>query len=212
MTLNEAAYYIAGTLNRPEDDVFIAEIKFAIKYYRTKLLRDDFNRNGIDKNSVQSFVVPLIDVDKSLTHLIEFDCDIKRTTDKVPIPIKTKTNSPFLFIGGVGFSRNISYIETNQIMNLKHDRFASTHVKYFYENGYVYLINAKRIKLLQFQSYWENPEEVIDLIVSDNNCYNDDQPFPLRQDLLMFIVNGILENRMPINVHNDGETRLLKTN
>lgn len=212
MTLNQAAYYIAGTLNRPEDDVFVAEIKFAIKYYRSKLLRDDFHRNGIDKSSVQSFVVPLINVDKSLTHLIEFDCDIKRTTDKVPISIKTKTNSPFLFVGGVGFSRSISYIETNQISNLHHDRFASENIKYFYENGYVYVINAKRIKYLQFQSYWENPEEVIDLIASDNNCYNDDQEFPLRQDLLMFIVNGILENRMPINVHNDGETRLLKTN
>lgn len=109
MTLNQAAYYIAGTLNRPEDDVFVAEIKFAIKYYRSKLLRDDFHRNGIDKSSVQSFVVPLINVDKSLTHLIEFDCDIKRTTDKVPISIKTKTNSPFLFVGGVGaISTNVA--------------------------------------------------------------------------------------------------------
>lgn len=211
MTLNEAAYLIAGNLNRNEDDVFIEEIKFAIKYYRAKILRDDFIRNGIDKNSVQSFVTNLVEVDKSLTHLIELDCNIIRTEEKIPIPIKVKTSSPFLYAGEVGFLRPFGYIEFNQISLIKENRFTSKSTYYTYENSYVYVIGNRRLQWLAFQAYWEKPEEVIELLISDNNCYDDNMEFPLRMDILMFIVNGILENRLPVNIHNDGEVRLLKT-
>jgi hypothetical protein len=183
MTLNELAQSYCDSVNKPFDVQFLERIKFAIKGYRAALIRQDFERNGMAKDMLQSFVTKLVTVDEADNCIINVGCTILRTEDKVPKPVQLKGGDLFNYVGSVNI-KNQPFVltDTNELQYTKHKKYTKNSTRYIYRNGYIYIYTTGKFKYITIEGVFENPEEAMNLCA--NNCPDDNDQFPISAAML----------------------------
>lgn len=192
MTLNEISYFIAERFGKDEDEAFIEQIKFSVKYYRALLIRRDAERNQTNRTYLQNFIQPLIKVDEADTCVTQIGCEILRTENKVPKPIRLKQDTPFTFVGSVGYKKGITYMSPSLIEDLKFLPYIANEWFYTYINEYIYLYNMNKIKRILIEASFEDPTKALTLCENSVNCVNDNEEFPLSADMVQQVIQSIL--------------------
>ena len=195
-SINQLVSEFAHSLGQPNNKALRENLKLLIVHTRNEVIRRSYeNHNYIDKILTQRFEVSLTDVndgDIDLPEEIEFDiAKIKRTTQKVPRPVRLINNLPFDRVSSVGFqtSRVFPYIkETSARFRNAVPGLTGT-ICYDYINEYIYLFptNCNSIKLnkIVIEAAFEHPNEIA--IKQGDDAWNvamDNNEWLLSEDML----------------------------
>ena len=190
-TLNQLGARVANLLKQPFNLELQERIKDAFKNLRATRIRQSIERNGVDDILTQSYIVCVTKVDVTLDDCArKLGCNILRSSNKVAVPIRYKTDEPFTFVGtddGVTFI----YSTLGAVLKMKYLPMIGNAIWYIYENGYIYLYGNTRIKEFRVQAIFSNPEQVINCC--DSSCYSDDMEFPLPEEMIESIIQELLQ-------------------
>lgn len=193
-TLNQIAASYCDSVNKPFDILLRERVKFSIKYWRAKLIRQDFERNPPDRSVVQSIVMPLSSIDAADSCLVVGGCKLLRTTNKVPRPVVIKNASPFFYVGPVVFSCDdnlpFSHATRTEIEFSQYKANTSKAIRYMYHNGYIYVTDCLR-RYIRVDHPFEDPFAAMESCVDGGNCVDDDTEFPISGHMLDTILRGL---------------------
>lgn len=206
MTLNQAADRIAYALNEPTNFVLKENIKFSIIYYRALFIRRDIVTNGQSDEFLQSFNSPLIKVDKGDNCYYDLDCDVLRTENKIPKPLRLKTDVIFKFVG-TPTGKPFAYSEFEEVQYRCANKYTGNEPVFSYINGYIYIYNVTKLKFVRIQQVTEDPRQVTFCSTADT-CYSDDDEFPMPADFMADIVTNILSKEFRILDPKDEQVKI----
>lgn len=211
-TLNKIAYSIADSVGQPLNHMMVERIKYTIKYYRAEFIRQDIAKNGVSAEYLQTVTVPLQRVDEVDFCNVVLGCDVLRTINKIPKPVRKSYTIPFKYVGYVGFKGAFSYRQGQENTYAKFNKFTGCSLAYDYKNGYIYVYNNLKLKYITVQDVFIYPEEVNSFCSDDNGtqCYNDDMDFPMPEDMLRTITQGIRSGELRMYNLDDKEIELVE--
>lgn len=220
MKLNAIAEDIAYKLGDQFNLTLRESIKHTLVYFRSKFMRDDIDRNGTNVNSYYQTVkldferVNIFDDLKAdIACLAELCTDAKeddkyyllKSTKKLPSFIRLKSNaqSPFRFIGSLTRKTRFKPAtpETLPLMQLL--PYRKTSIYYYISNNYLYLLNTSELCEALIEGIFDDPREAFELCQGES--FKDDSEFPMSNDLLFYIVDGIVRGSYPLRNKEDGE-------
>ncbi len=204
MTLNEIAYNIADLAGKTDVPQFIQRIKFNILYYRALLLRRDEDRNSrIPEQFLQTMCVPMTQVNASECVGISSDCNVMRSTERIPNPVHIKRGNAFTYVGSVDNLKSYAPTTTSQLPYIQYSTFTANKPLYYIEDWYLYIVNSIT-QTVKVKGAFEDPR-----IISGYNCdgtsYDDDSPFPCTADMVQRITTSIINGELQlVDVNDDG--------
>ena len=189
---------LAHSLKQPNNKALRENIKLLVIHTRNEVIRRSFENHGfVDKGLVQRFKVSLTDVYDGEIELPEGmeDVDInliKRSSQKVPTPVRLTNNLPFDRVSSVGYktSREFPFIKETSA------RFRSSVPGlcgmpcYDYINGYIYIFPADNksfeLEKIIIESAFEHPTEIQ---IANNEVDNmdvlmEENEFLLSEDMI----------------------------
>lgn len=197
-SLNMLISEFAHSLGQPNNKALRENIKLLIIHTRNEIIRRSYeNHNYVDKVLTQRFKVSLCDVNDGEIQLPE-DLDtiditkVKRTTQKVPRPIRLTNNLPFDRVSSVGVVTNkvFPYIKETTARFRNAVPGLQGMICYDYINGYIYLFptNSKGLtqKMICVEGAFENPNE-IELQNNETDGFeidNDNNEWLLSEDMI----------------------------
>ncbi len=211
ITLNKIAYSISHTLGLQYNTYLIEKIKFDAIGIRAMLTRRDMERNGISRQFLQSLgCIPLVCADLIECCNLSVNKDTLRTDRKIPAPLRTKDSDSFYYVGYVDKSKPFAELAFEDVGYLEGNRYTSKSTYYVYMNQYIYIINppTDTFKYINVTSIFGDPRQVSDFDVCEGDCYNDDSPFPMSEDLLPLLERELLNMYAVSRPVEDGEVRI----
>ena len=189
---------LAHSVKSPNNKALRENIKLLILHTRNEVIRRSFETHGyVDKGLVQRFKVSLTDVYDGEIELPEGmeDVDInliKRSSQKVPTPVRLTNNLPFDRVSSVGYktSREFPFIKETSA------RFRSSVPGlcgmpcYDYINGYIYIFPADNksfeLEKIIIESAFEHPTEIqiANKEVDNMDVLMEENEFLLSEDMI----------------------------
>lgn len=197
-TLNQIATAYCDSVNQHFNTILLERVKYHIKHLRAKFIRQDFEKNGISRNVVASYVDKLISVDRLDSCLIELGCTILRTEKKVPKTVQIK-GALFQYVGGLDYMDMAwGEIDSSQVSTIQYSHWTANATRYYLLNDYIYIITKGKFKFIRIEAVYEDPEAVA-AVCSSTDCLTDDDEFPISAHMIDLIYErlraiGILGN------------------
>lgn len=205
----------AHSVGQPNNDALRQNIKQLIIHTRNELIRHSYESHGyVDKGLTQRFRVTLLDVNDGDIEIPEEYSDydvslsqIKRTTQKVPTPVRLTNNLPFDRVSSVGYktNREIPFIkETSARFRIKVPGLCQMPC-YDYINGYIYVFppdnNAFMLGHIIIESAFEHPTmiQLANGEIDSMDALLDDNEWLLSEDMIGNI-KDIINKRDLINI------------
>ena len=209
----------AHSLKSPNNKVLRENLKLLIIHTRNEVIRRSFENHGyVDRGLTQRFKVSLTEVYDGEISIPEgfedIDVDkIKRTTQKVPTPIRLPNNLPFDRVSSVGYktSREFPFIKETSA------RFRSSVPGlcgmpcYDYINGYIYIFPTDNssfdIDKIIIESAFEHPTEIQlkNNEIESMDAIMDENEFLLSEDMIGQIKEIIYKRDLLNNVRETNE-------
>lgn len=209
----------AHSLKSPNNKVLRENLKLLIIHTRNEVIRRSFENHGyVDRGLTQRFKVSLTEVYDGEINIPEgfedIDVDkIKRTTQKVPTPVRLPNNLPFDRVSSVGYktSREFPFIKETSA------RFRSSVPGlcgmpcYDYINGYIYIFptdnNSFDIDKIIIESAFEHPTEIQlkNNEIESMDAIMDENEFLLSEDMIGQIKEIIYKRDLLNNIRETNE-------
>ena len=163
---------IAHSLKSPNNKALRENLKLLIIHTRNEVIRRSYENHGyVDKGLVQRYKVSLIDVNDGEIQIPEGfeDIDIqqiKRSTQKVPTPVRLTNNLPFDRVSSVGYrtSKEFPFIKETSARFRSYVPGLCGMPCYDYINGYIYIFpsdnNFFNLQQIIIESAFEHPTEI----------------------------------------------------
>ncbi len=204
-SLNEIVSSLAARVNKQHDVAFMDELKHIVNYKRSSALYAWILKIGMRDFLMQSFVIETERV--SATECEEFptDCYIVKTVCPVPDPFRdprlTQPHEMFEYVGHESGYLPYGYLDTSQLQYLRYRPYTSTIKKWFYQNGFIYIINEKEDPPppVRVRGVFQDPlgEKGCNICDDDGNtCTPDSAPYPVPPELLSEIIRDILATEL----------------
>ena len=208
---------LAHSLGQPNNHVLRENLKLLIIQTRNECIRRSYENHGyVDKGLTQRFRVTLIEVNDGditipdeIKDYVAID-KIKRTTEKVPRPIRLTNNLPFDRVSSVGYANNreFPYIKETTARFRNSVPGLCGAISYDYINEYLYLYPPRRgtfeLNQIVIESAFEHPNEISlgnGEITTDNLVY-DDNEYLIPEDMYGQI-KDIIYKRDLLNQHRE---------
>ena len=208
---------LAHSLGQPNNHVLRENLKLLIIQTRNECIRRSYENHGyVDKGLTQRFRVTLIEVNDGditipdeIKDYVAID-KIKRTTEKVPRPIRLTNNLPFDRVSSVGYANNreFPYIKETTARFRNSVPGLCGAISYDYINEYLYLYPPRRgtfeLNQIVIESTFEHPNEISlgnGEITTDNLIY-DDNEYLIHEDMYGQI-KDIIYKRDLLNQHRE---------
>ena len=204
-SINQLVSEIAHSVKQPDSVPVRRAIKLGIIHARNDLIRKSYgNHNYTDKVLQQRFRLSLKDVpdgDITVPEGISVKT-IKRTTQKVPRPVRLTNNLPFHSVRTNGLINpiDIACFKEASAKFYNHLPGMCPVVTYDYINEYIYInINDNpdfvQLGSIIVESVFEYPHTIsTDDLDTSNDGYSDDDEFLLPEDMIPTIKKLILES------------------
>lgn len=206
-SINQLISEIAHSVQQADSVPVRRAIKLGIIHARNELIRKSYgNHHYTDKGLQQRFRLSLIDVpdgDQADTPAFSLPI-IKRTSNKVPRPVRLTNNLPFHSVrtAGVMHPVEIAFVKEAAAQYYKHLPGMQCCITYDYRNEYIYIntINnglLNSIKYITIESVFEQPQliltETSDKKV-DIDSIDDNDEFLLPEDMISSVKDIILKS------------------
>lgn len=203
-SLNEIAYNILNTIREGRssntENISLDQVKFAVKYYRSLLIRRDMWRNN---NRFRMFEqdlghVPVSTIDTAEDPSISSANIILRTDNQIPTPIRMKEFEGITHVGSTDKSRTkIPILDTQRSYWEQFSKYTASSSHATYRGGYIYVFNDLSLQTINIRGIFEDPEEVHKFTRANGlDLYDDDSPFPVPSDMIQQITQSILNTEM----------------
>lgn len=204
-SLNELATLLAERSGRELDVPFQEEMKVAVGYWRSRLLRDALERNKKDRAYFKQYIeVPLQEV--NISELPGFpDYPVLRTQCTIPEPVRANG----IFFDYVGSPDKLSvfklFSEQHEIIPALDAKYSGRRPKGLWLNGYIYVFNLLDLPYLGVSGVFDDPQSVADFKCNCgcDACYDDDMPYPISGDIQQRIIQAILGTELNRNSNNE---------
>lgn len=212
-SLNQLISEIAHAVGDPNNVPLRRNIRYAILHTRNELIRKSYeNHHYIDKGLNQRFRISLSNVpDGDLKNSIGLDLPVvKRTTNKVPKPVRLPNGLPFQSVRTAGYRNNEIAFAKEGSAQFYHclTGFCNQPI-YDYINGYIYFFGNPDwftgIENIIIESVFEMPhlipEETFETIKEVDNSIDaenqfDDDEFLLPEDMIGTIKDIIFKRNL----------------
>lgn len=188
----------AHSLKQPNNKALRENIKLLIVHTRNEVIRRSFENHGyVDKGLVQRFKVSLTDVYDGEIELPEGmeDIDvtlIKRSSQKVPTPVRLTNNLPFDRVSSIGYrsSREFPFIKETSARFRNSVPGLCGMPCYDYINGYIYIFPADNrafeLEKIIIESAFEHPTEIqiSNKEVDNMDVLMEENEFLLSEDMI----------------------------
>ena len=208
---------LAHSLGQPNNHVLRENLKLLVIQTRNECIRRSYENHGyVDKDLTQRFRVTLTEVNDGditipdeIKDYVAID-KIKRTTEKVPRPIRLTNNLPFDRVSSVGYANNreFPYIKETTARFRNSVPGLCGAISYDYINEYLYLYPPRRgtleLNQIVIESAFEHPNEISlgnGEITTDNLIY-DDNEYLIPEDMYGQI-KDIIYKRDLLNQHRE---------
>ena len=221
MTLREHATEIAARLNRPSDLYLIERAKPLIVSTTSLLLRQSIEKSGVDNQVRYTFLVDCKRTTISDLGIINggtgIGIPVYRSKNTIPIPLRYKTDSPFLFVGLYSTTNlnrvPFAYATANEIGRVNSLPGLSKMFTYSYVNGFLVIANIGTYDESDLEVVVEMvPENFLKAVDignrTDNNVSEDMYDYLIPMDLVETIY-GIVSDRLRQTV--DAATPVINT-
>lgn len=182
---------LAHSLGQPNNHVLRENLKLLIIQTRNECIRRSYENHGyVDKGLTQRFRVTLTEINDGdiiipdeIKDYVAID-KIKRTTEKVPRPIRLTNNLPFDRVSSIGYATNreFPYIKETTARFRNSVPGLCGVISYDYINEYLYLYPPRRgtleLNQIVIESAFEHPNEISlgnGEITTDNLIYDDNE-------------------------------------
>ena len=209
---------LAHSVRQPNNQALRENIKLLIIQTRNEVIRRSYeNHNYVDKFLTQRFKVSLTEINDGEITLPEgydegFIDKIKRTTQKVPRPVRLTNNLPFDRVSSAGYKTNREF----PFIKETSARFRGAVPGlcgmpcYDYINEYIYIFPAKNNFMLDsivIESAFEHPNEISILngTLSDEDAWLDENEYLLSEDMIGQIKEIIYKRDLLHNVRETDE-------
>lgn len=218
-TMNEMAYDIANKLEggRLSDDSIpsLRQIMFNIVFWRATLVRRDINKNNyLSEQYIQDLgILELEKVDKSeYSTLFPTYNYVFRTKNKLPKFLRLLDREAITFVGSVDHERSFQLNNSNRMEFIGLDKFKMTeNATYRGDRIYIALDNNCELNYINVRGILADPRKASAYFnLEGHPCYSDDDEFPLPEDMISTITNGLLNGDLrwvkitPTDLENDG--------
>ena len=208
---------LAHSLGQPNNYALRENLKLLVIQTRNEVIRRSYENHGyVDKGLTQRFRVTLTEVNDGditipdeIKDYVAID-KIKRTTEKVPRPIRLTNNIPFDRVSSVGYANNreFPYIKETTARFRNSVPGLCGAISYDYINEYLYLYPPRRgtleLNQIVIESAFEHPNEISlgnGEITTDNLIY-DDNEYLIPEDMYGQI-KDIIYKRDLLNQHRE---------
>lgn len=199
VSLNQLVQLLADRVGQPFSVPLQEELKVIINYKRA-----DWFQKVLDKHPEQrkyflkDFSVTLERVDRAECP-IDVDCTVLRTTDKIPLPLRT-TWGLFDYVGDPDKTDAYVYNTPDQIFFMVKygSRWTPDRPRYFYVNGYVYIYNEDALESLNIRGVWPDQRQLEPFKCDDVPCYTDDDQYDIPDDIINTIMQDVLKNEIKV--------------
>jgi len=186
---------------RPENDeeISTAQIKFNVKHWRAKLIRQSFQKNKeLEHQVIQDLgCVQLEKIDLAECCGISTGCEATRTVERLPQTIRLNIHTGYTFVGKVDKATKIPLISPFEVELFEYRKYGKQQPAAFIIDGYMYFINLGEQEIVNIRGVFEDPEDVKRFKTCDGDlCYDESTPFPIAIDMLDTISNGILKGTL----------------
>lgn len=217
-TINQLVSEIAHAIHMPDSVPARRAIKLGIIHARNEIIRKSFENHKVtDKVLQQRFRLSLVDVpDGDIYNSSNFVEDfVKRTSSKVPRPVRLTNNLPFHSVRTTGV---VNPIEIPFVKETSSKYYANlpgmcNSMTYDYINGYIYINihNAPdftKLGAIIVESVFEYPH-IIPIETNDTNAsvdtVDDDDEFLIPEDIISAIKQIVLDTFKPNTVLDSNE-------
>ena len=172
MLLADISDQIAGNFDKWDDIEFKRRVEDLIITIRAELIRRNIDKYGITPNSLiqQINCLPTTEVDIAECCSVTLGCNVTRTLDKVPNPIRIRSrNSNFKYVGTIDGKKSFSHLDRETIELLEEEKCFRAGISYSYINEYIYIFGDNPANI-RVQGVFGDPREVANL----NDCENSD--------------------------------------
>lgn len=187
----------AHSVGQPNNKALRENIKSLIIHTRNEIIRRSYeNHSYIDKGLTQRFKVSLTDTydgELQLPDDVDVVVDkIKRSTQKVPRPVRLVNNLPFDRVSSVGFATNreFPFIKETSARFRSYLPGMCGMPCYDYINGYIYIFPAKchtfELQAIVIEGAFEHPN-VIEVANGETNSFDvlmDENEWLLSEDMI----------------------------
>ena len=219
-SISQLVSEFAHSLKQPNNTALRENIRSLIIHTRNEIIRRNFENHGfVDKGLVQRFKVSLTDVpdgelvlDEDIPNL--FIEQIKRSSQRVPKPVRLPNNLPFDRVSSIGFrtSREFPFIKETSARFRSAVPGLCNMPCYDYINGYIYIFPTKSSPFMSdyiiIESAFENPTE-IEIANGDVNELDaelDENEWLLSEDMIGQIKEIIYKRDMLNTIRETNET------
>ena len=210
---------LAHSIKQPNNKALRENLRILIIHTRNEIIRRSFENHGyVDAVLTQRYKVSLTDVNDGdiilPDYLSEEDMDkIKRSTQKVPRPVRLPNNMPFDRVSSVGAYTNkvIPFIKESNVRFRSAVPGLSSMASYDYINGYIYVIpppdKTFKSDYIIIQSAFEAPTEIqlANGEVSGLDVMDDDNEWLLPEDMIGQLKEIIYKRDMLTQVRETNE-------
>ena len=217
-SISQLVSEFAHSLKQPNNKVLRENIRLLIIHTRNEVIRRSYeNHNYVDKGLTQRFKVTLTDVYDGELDLSDIEEDfvdkIKRSSQKVPKPVRLTNNLPFDRVSSVGYrtSREIPFIKETSARFRAHLPGMCGMACYDYINGYIYIFpsdnNSFDLNQIVIEGAFEHPNiiEEANGEVDEMSLMLDENEWLLSEDMIGQIKEIIYKRDLLSNIRETNE-------
>lgn len=217
-SISQLVSEFAHSLKQPNNKVLRENIRLLIIHTRNEVIRRSYeNHNYVDKGLTQRFKVTLTDVYDGELDLSDIEEDfvdkIKRSSQKVPKPVRLTNNLPFDRVSSVGYrtSREIPFIKETSARFRAHLPGMCGMACYDYINGYIYIFpsdnNSFDLNQIVIEGAFEHPNiiEEANGEVDETSLMLDENEWLLSEDMIGQIKEIIYKRDLLSNIRETNE-------
>lgn len=199
---------IAGNFDRILDKEFKRRVEELVIIARSELIRRSIDKHGISSSNLiqQINCMETTRVDIAECCSITLSCNITKTLNKVPQPIRIRDRSSnFQYVGTIDSKKSYSYMTIEMFEMLSAERFFNnSQTIYIYKNGYIYIFGDDPDNI-RIEGIFNDPREVENLndcVNPNDNCVDDVE---ISDDLAINIMTMVSDQlrRTPVNIEKE---------
>lgn len=197
-TLEQIVYNIAENAGREHDQPLLERLRFMVPYYRSFFLRrDEAKGRKVDPQFLQVLEkVEMEEVDRSMIMSIaEVECPLLRSKFRIPVPMRFLSGPAIRIVTTMDNNRVITPVEFEAIRFLQANRFTGREPRYYYRNGYLWLINSNA-EVITLEMVAEDPYEAY--LFNDPDADLFEMDYPMSSDFIKMITEYILKTELSI--------------
>lgn len=177
----------------PDEQIYwwIDEIR-AVLISQSLAKKDDLNDTWLQTISCME----LEQADESECCLVDTDCYVLKTVEKIPTTIDTWKNN---WIVSVTTASGEPISKSNRFANRyqKYSKYTGSARYYYLKNDYLYIVNDQLLEYVNVTGLFQSPSDLAAYVTcEDEECFTQDSPYPISANMANQVVDIIVKTKV----------------